>query len=118
VLSEFAFVGILIVFATLLPIAGLGVAWLIRPKKPNPLKQSTYECGIETRGETWVQFRACYYVYALLFVVFDVEAAFLLPWAVAYNQLSLYAVVEAVIFVAILALALVYAWRKGALRWT
>lgn len=117
-LSEFAFVGILIVFATLLPVAGLGVAWLIRPKKPNPLKKSTYECGIETRGETWVQFRACYYVYALLFVVFAVEAAFLLPWAVAYNQLTLYALVEAVIFVAILALALVYAWRTGALKWT
>jgi NADH:ubiquinone oxidoreductase subunit 3 (subunit A) len=118
VLSEFAFVGVLIVFATLLPVAGLGVAWLIRPKKPNPVKKSTYECGIQTRGETWVQFRACYYVFALLFVVFDVEAVFLLPWAVAYNQLSLYALVEAIIFVAILAFALIYAWRKGALRWT
>jgi NADH:ubiquinone oxidoreductase subunit 3 (subunit A) len=118
VLSEFTFVGILIIFAVLLPVAGLGVAWLIRPKKPNPIKKSTYECGIETRGETWVQFRACYYVFTLMFVVFDVEAAFLLPWAVAYGQLSLYALVEAVIFVGILSLALVYAWRKGALKWT
>jgi NADH-quinone oxidoreductase subunit A len=117
VLSEFAFVGVLILFATLLPVAGLAVAWMIRPKKPNPIKKSTYECGIETRGETWVQFRACYYIFALLFVVFDVEAAFLLPWAVAYGQLSLYALVEAAIFVAVLALALVYAWRKGALNW-
>ena len=116
-LSEFAFVGVLIAFATLLPAAGLSVAWVIRPKKPNPIKKSTYECGIETRGETWVQFRACYYVFTLLFVVFDVEAVFLLPWAVAYSQLSLYALVEAVIFVAVLALALVYAWRQGALKW-
>lgn len=117
-LSEFAFVGVLVIFATLLPVAGLAAAWLIRPKKPNPIKRATYECGIETRGETWVQFRACYYVFALLFVVFDVEAAFLLPWAVAYHQLTLYAVIEAIIFVVILALALIYAWRKGALRWT
>jgi NADH-quinone oxidoreductase subunit A len=118
VLSEFTFVGILILVAALLPIAGLGLAWLIRPKKPNPVKQSTYECGIETIGDAWVQFRAQYYIYALVFVVFDIEAVFLLPWAVAYNQLSLFALVEAVIFILILVLALAYAWRKGALRWS
>jgi len=118
VFSEFAFVGILLVVAILLPVAGLGLAWLIRPKKPNPVKQSTYECGIEAIGDAWVQFRAQYYIYALVFVVFDIEAVFLLPWAVAYNQLSLYALVEAIIFVLILMLALVYAWRKGALRWS
>ncbi|GAB4533286.1 MAG: NADH-quinone oxidoreductase subunit A [Anaerolineae bacterium] len=116
--SEFVFVGILAVVAALLPIAGLGIASLIRPKKPNPIKQSTYECGIETIGDAWVQFRAQYYIYALVFVVFDIEAVFLLPWAVAYDQLSLYAFVEVVIFVVILVLALVYAWRKGALRWS
>ncbi len=118
VLSDFTFVGILILIAILLPGAGLGIAWLIRPKKPNPVKQSTYECGIETIGDAWVQFRAQYYIYALVFVVFDIEAVFLLPWAVAYNQLPLYALVEAIIFVVILLLALVYAWRKGALRWS
>ena len=117
VLSDFVFVGILIVFATLLPVAGLGIARLIRPKKPNPVKQSTYECGIDAIGDAWVQFRAQYYIYALVFVVFDIEAVFLLPWAVAYNQLPLYALVEAFIFILILVLALVYAWRKGALRW-
>jgi len=118
VLSEFTFIGILVVIATLLPVVGLGLAWVIRPKKPNPIKQSTYECGIETIGDTWVQFKAQYYLYALVFVVFDIEAVFLLPWAVAYKQLPLYAFVEAVIFILILLLALVYAWRKGALRWT
>jgi len=118
VLSDFTFVGVLVLVAALLPIAGLGLAWLIRPKKPNPVKQSTYECGIETIGDTWVQFKAQYYIYALVFVVFDIEAVFLLPWAVAYDQLPLYALVEAIIFVAILVLALVYAWRKGALRWS
>lgn len=117
-LSDFTFVGILVLIAALLPIAGLGIAWLIRPKKPNPVKQSTYECGIETIGDTWVQFKAQYYIYALVFVVFDIEAVFLLPWAVAYDQLPLYALVEAIIFIVILVLALVYAWRKGALRWS
>jgi NADH-quinone oxidoreductase subunit A len=118
VLSEFTFVGILIVVAALLPIVGLGLAWRIRPKKPNPVKQSTYECGIESIGDAWVQFRAQYYIYALVFVVFDIEAVFLLPWAVAYNQLPLFALAEAVIFILILVLALAYAWRKGALRWS
>jgi NADH-quinone oxidoreductase subunit A len=118
VLSEFTFVGILVLIAALLPVVGLGLSWLIRPKKPNPIKQSTYECGIETIGDTWVQFKAQYYIYALVFVVFDIEAVFLLPWAVAYGQLPLYALTEAIIFVLILALALVYAWRKGALRWS
>jgi len=118
VLSEFAFVGILVVVASLLPIVGIGIASLIRPKKPNPVKQSTYECGIETIGDAWVQFRAQYYIYALVFVVFDIEAVFLLPWAMAYNQLPLYALIEAVLFILILVLALVYAWCKGALRWS
>jgi NADH-quinone oxidoreductase subunit A len=118
VLSEFVFIGILVVVAALLPVAGLGIASLIRPKKPNPVKQSTYECGIESIGDAWVQFRAQYYIYALVFVVFDIEAVFLLPWAVAYDQLPLYALVEGVVFILILVLALAYAWRKGALRWT
>jgi len=116
--SDFLFVGILLVFSILLPVAGLGFAWVIRPKKPNPIKKSTYECGIETIGDAWVQFKAQYYIYALIFVIFDVEAVFLLPWAVAYDRLPLFALVEAVVFIAILVLALVYAWRKGALRWT
>ena len=117
-LSDFTFVGILVVVVTLLPAAGLGLAWAIRPKKPNQIKQSTYECGIETIGDAWVQFRAQYYIYALVFVVFDIEAVFLLPWAVAYDQLPLYALVEAIVFVVILVLALAYAWRKGALNWS
>ncbi len=118
VLSEFAFIGILVIVASLLPVVGLGIASLIRPKKPNPVKQSTYECGIESIGDAWVQFRAQYYIYALVFVVFDIEAVFLLPWAVAYDQLPLYALLEAVLFILILVLALAYAWRKGALRWS
>jgi len=111
------FIAIFAVVALALPAIGLAVAWALRPKKPNPIKNSTYECGMETIGETWVQFRAQYYLYALIFVVFDVEAAFIFPWAVAYNQLGLYALVEMILFVAILFGGLMYAWRKGALEW-
>ena len=116
-LSQYAFIGVFAIIAFALPIIGLVIAWLLRPKKPNPAKNATYECGMETIGATWVQFKAQYYLYALIFVVFDVEAVFIFPWAVAYGKLELYALTEMILFVAILAGGLMYAWRKGALEW-
>lgn len=116
-LSDYNFIGVFVIVAVIFPFVALGLAWLLRPKKPNPVKTDTYECGLQTTGETWVQFRAQYYIYALVFVVFDIEAVFLFPWAVAYHKLGLFAWVEAFIFLAILTVGLVYAWRKGALRW-
>ncbi|MCS7252188.1 MAG: NADH-quinone oxidoreductase subunit A [Thermoflexus sp.] len=105
----------------LLSFALLGVVlllwWFLRPKKPNPLKLETYECGVQTVGDAWIQFRAQYYIFALIFVLFDVEAVFLFPWAVAYNQLGLYAVIEMALFLLLLLGGLLYAWRKGALEW-
>jgi NADH-quinone oxidoreductase subunit A len=103
--------------AALFPLVALGLAYILRPKRPDPVKTSTYECGLETMGETWVQFKPQYYIYALVFVIFDVEAVFVYPWAVAYNRLGLYALFEMAIFLAILVLGLAYAWRKNALRW-
>jgi NADH:ubiquinone oxidoreductase subunit 3 (subunit A) len=117
VLSQYGFIAVLAVIAIGLPNVGLAVAWLLRPKKPNPAKNATYECGMETIGDTWVQFKAQYYLYALIFVVFDVEAVFIFPWAVAYHKLGLYALIEMILFVAILVGGLLYAWRKGALEW-
>lgn len=90
---------------------------LVRPRKPGKIKEDTYECGLETQGPTWVQFKVSYFLYALLFVVFDVEAVFLYPWAVAFNSMGLYVLVEMFIFVALLAAGLWYAWKKGALEW-
>lgn len=116
-LQSYAFIGILAVVAFGFAVAGLVAAWLVSPKKPNPIKNDTYECGIQTFGDTWVQFKAQYYLFALVFVIFDVEAVFLFPWAVAYRQLGLYAVVEAILFILILVGGLLYAWRKGALDW-
>ena len=116
-LSDYNFVGIYALIAIVFPFVALGLAWALRPKKPNPVKTDTYECGQTGVGEAWIRFRAQYYIYALIFVVFDVEAVFLFPWAVAYNRVGLWALAEAFLFLGILTLGLVYAWRKGALRW-
>lgn len=116
-LSDYAFLGLLLIAAVLFPLAAMFMAFLIRPKKPGPIKKSTYECGLETIGETWVRFRVQYYIYALVFVIFDIETVFLYPWAVAYNQLGLFALVEMFIFLGILVGGLLYAWRKGVLEW-
>ncbi len=116
-LRSYAFIAILAIVAFGFAVVGLAAAWVVRPKKPNPIKNDTYECGIQTMGDTWVQFKAQYYLFALIFVVFDVEAVFLFPWAVAYHQLELYALVEAALFILILMGGLLYAWFKGALEW-
>ena len=116
-LQDFAFVGIMLIVAVALTGAALLLAWVILPRKPNPIKSSTYECGVETVGDTWIQFKVQYYIYALVFVLFDIETIFLFPWAVAYGQLPLFGVLEMVLFILILAGALVYAWRKGDLEW-
>jgi NADH-quinone oxidoreductase subunit A len=115
--NDWLYVGLFLVIATLIPVSALVASWLVSPKKPNPIKQSTYECGMETVGENWVQFKAQYYIFALVFLVFDVETVFLFPWAVSLGKLSLFAVIEGIVFILILVAGLVYAWRKGMLEW-
>jgi len=102
----FAFVGVT-----------LAMARLLRPSAPNPDKLETYECGPLPFGDAWRQFNMHYYIFALLFVIFDVEAAFLFPWALAFRSVGAYAVAEMIIFVALLGLGLMYAWRRGGLEW-
>lgn len=116
-LSNYVFIGLFTIVAVIFPFAGFAVSYLVRPKRPDPVKSDVYECGVKTIGETWVQFKVQYYIYALIFVIFDVMSVFLFPWAVAYNALGLYALVEMLIFLGILAGGLIYAWRKGALKW-
>jgi NADH:ubiquinone oxidoreductase subunit 3 (subunit A) len=115
--NSWVYIGLFVLVGLLIPTMALMVARLLAPRKPNPIKQSTYECGIETVGENWVQFKAQYYIFGLIFLVFDVETIFLFPWAVALNKLPLFAVVEGVIFVVMLLAGLVYVWRKGLLEW-
>ena len=90
---------------------------LIRPKNPSPEKLSTYECGEESVGGSWIQFNIRFYVVALVFIIFDVEIVFLYPWAVAFKDLGWFAFIEMMIFVVILLVGLAYAWKKGALEW-
>jgi NADH-quinone oxidoreductase subunit A len=115
--TDFGFVGVMLVTAFLLMGVTLIAASLLRPKKPNKEKLSTYECGMETVGDTWVQFRSQYYIFALVFVLFDVEVILLFPIAVAFGALSMFATLQAVLFVVILLAALLFAWRKGVLEW-
>lgn len=123
-LDRYGIIALFALVALIFPIIPLLLAWVIRPKKPNPSKRATYECGLEFEDfpeqaqQVWVQFRVQYFIYALIFVIFDIEVVYLYPWAVAYNALGLFALVEMAIFLGILALALAYAWRKGLLQWT
>jgi NADH:ubiquinone oxidoreductase subunit 3 (subunit A) len=116
-INDWQFIALFVTIAVVFPGVPILLGSLIGPKKPNPIKQQTYECGIETVGDTWIQFKVQYYIFALVFVVFDIEAVFLFPVAAAFNQLTLFAVVEVILFVLILLVALGYAWRRGALEW-
>ncbi|MFL7837646.1 MAG: NADH-quinone oxidoreductase subunit A [Candidatus Promineifilaceae bacterium] len=115
--SDWQFIIVFLVLAPIFPIAPVIVNRILGPSRPNPIKQQTYECGIETVGDTWIQFKVQYYIYALVFVVFDVEAIFLFPIAAAYGQLGLFAILEVVLFVVLLAVGLAYAWSRGVLEW-
>ena len=116
-MSQWIYIGLFFIVGLIIPVGAIAMAWILGPKKPNPIKQTTYECGIETVGESWVQFKAQYYIFALVFLVFDVETVFLFPWAVKLGQLGLFAVLEGIVFILILIAGLVYTWRKGMLEW-
>jgi len=117
VINNYIFVGLLLLLAIVFAIAPIVVERLIAPRKRSLAKSDVYECGVRTYGETWVRFRIQYYIYALMFVVFDIETLFLFPWAVSYAGLGTFALIEMIIFLFILAVGLVYAWVKGVLRW-
>jgi NADH-quinone oxidoreductase subunit A len=116
-LNDWLFIGIFLLIAAVFPGAPILIAHFLSPRQSNALKTETYECGIETVGDTWVQFKAQYYIYALVFLVFDVEIVFLFPWAVAYGQLPLFGAIAGVLFILLLVAGLLYDWRKGALEW-
>ena len=114
---NYLFIGLFSLFALVFPVLPIVLAKLVAPRKPSPLKQMPYECGMEPVGDPWVQFRVQYYIYALIFVIFDVETIFIYPWAVGFKQLGMLGFVEMVIFLAILGVGLIYAWKKKALEW-
>jgi NADH-quinone oxidoreductase subunit A len=105
-------------FAAALPVVVLGAFALFRPRRPNATKLSPYECGVVSTTDAYDhRFSVRYYLIAVLFVVFDVETVFLFPWAVMYDKLQLFGFVEMAVFLVILLVGYVYAWRRGALTW-
>lgn len=114
---NYGFIGLLLLGAIGFALAPVLIVAVIAPRRRSRVKAEVYECGVPTTGETWIRFRIQYYVYALMFVVFDVETVFLYPWAVSYGGLGAFALVEMLIFLAILGIGLAYAWTKGVLRW-
>ena len=103
--------------AVLMVAAMLGMGRLVRPTRPQAGKYMNYECGVDPVGVGWSQSQIRYYVFSLLFVMFDVEAVFIFPWATRLEVYDVFGLVEMVVFIIVLALGLVYAWRKGVLRW-
>ena len=97
--------------------AALIIARLISPRSFSPQKGEPYECGVETRGESMVQFKVGYYLFAILFLMFDVETVFLFPWAAVCRSLGPNGLLSVIVFLVVLVLGLAYAWRKGALQW-
>ncbi|MBN6187059.1 NADH-quinone oxidoreductase subunit A [Aneurinibacillus sp. BA2021] len=115
--NNYFIVVIFLLLGVLLPMVALTAARLLRPSNPTEEKRKTYESGVDPVGSSWVQFNVKYYIFALLFVVFDVETVFLYPWAVAYDSLGLFALVEMLIFIVLLVIGLIYAWKKKVLEW-
>jgi NADH-quinone oxidoreductase subunit A len=108
---------IFLVIAFLFPVVSLLLARVVRPSDPNRIKTDAYECGVETEGEPRQRYSVHYYVIAVLFVVFDVETVFLFPWAVKYKALGLFGFLEMLVFLLVLVIGYLYAWKKGALEW-
>jgi NADH:ubiquinone oxidoreductase subunit 3 (subunit A) len=119
-LADYPALGIFFLLTIAFPVAAMALAWLFRPKPkavPEDEKFLTYECGVDTRGKTWIRFKVNYFLYALVFLAFDVEVLFLYPWAVKFQVLGAFAFIEMIIFITILLIGLWYAWKEGALEW-
>ena len=115
--QQYLFIGLLAGVAVVLGVAPIVLAKFVAPKKPGDSKQAPYECGLESTGDPWVQFNVQYYIYALLFVVFDVEVVFIYPWALVWKGFGPVVFAEMLVFLAILSVGLVYAWKTGVLEW-
>ncbi|WP_285767918.1 NADH-quinone oxidoreductase subunit A [Peribacillus sp. SI8-4] len=115
--NNYLIVFVFLCLGILLPVVALFLGKLLRPYKPTDMKYTTYESGIDPFSDSRVQFNVRYYLFGLMFVIFDVETVFLYPWAVAYDELGLFALIEMLFFVIILLLGLIYAWKKKVLKW-
>ena len=110
---------LILFFLTGVVMVGMGIilSSLLAPSKQNSVKEEAFECGIPTQGPSWLQFKVGYYLFAILFLIFDVETVFIFPWATVMKEMGIVAFIEILIFFIILGLGLIYAWKKDALRW-
>ncbi len=119
--NPYLFIVVLLIGALALGGVPLALAWLwarkFSPRKPGQIKNAIYECGLESKGDAWMQFKSEYYLYAIIFLIFDVETIFLLPFAVAFTGLPVGAFVAMMVFLLLLVEGLVWAWKKGVLTW-
>jgi NADH-quinone oxidoreductase subunit A len=119
--NAYLFLVVMLIGAAAFALAPLGIArlwaWKFSPAKPGKDKNAIYECGLESKGDAWIQFRSEYYLYGIVFLIFDVEAVFLLPFSVAFTSLSVGACIAMLIFMLLLVEGLAWAWQKGVLAW-
>jgi len=112
---------VMLVASVLFALTPLAIAWIwakkFSPRKPGQEKNATYECGLESKGDAWIQFKAEYYLYAIIFLIFDVETIFLLPFAVSFTSLPVGAFIAMIVFLLLLVEGLAWAWQKGVLTW-
>lgn len=116
-LLDWLYVGIFAIVGAMMAALPLAIVWALAPRLSQPQKRMTYESGVVPFGQAWAQFNVRYYLFGLIFVIFDVEVIYLYPWAIVFRQLGKFAFVEMLIFLGILMIGLAYAWRKGALEW-
>ena len=121
-LTNYGYIGLYFVAAVLFTLLMLGIPIILRllkvvPHHPNPIKNATFECGVDTIGKTWVQFNFRYYFYALVFLALDVLVVFLYPWAVNLRELGYFGLIGVVILISIIIVGYIYAWRKKVLEW-
>ncbi len=116
-MGDYYVVVVFLVLAIIFAVIVLMINRILAPHKPHPEKCTTYECGLDTQGETWVQFRTSYFLYALAYLLFGVEAVFLYPWAMQFKSLGLLAHSMMFIFILVLVIGLAYDWKEGALKW-
>lgn len=121
-MTDYGYIAFFLIAGILFAVIAIGLPVLLRYvrvvlHKPNPIKTATYECGMETIGKTWVQFNFRYYFYALIFLTLDVMVAFLYPWAVQLKLLGMPALISVLIFVFVIVIGYIYAWKKKALEW-
>ena len=114
---HYLFIALFLLIAIVFPLLPVVLAGFVAPKKPSEIKNATYECGMESKGDSWIQFRVQYYVFALMFVIFDIEAVFIFPTAISFQKIGPQAFMAIAIFIVILAESLFWAWKKNILEW-